>query len=275
MGKKRVVAMALLALLVGCTPGAPLSPADSSGSPTGSSGIRMEPYTSQEYGLRGVAPAGWVEGEPSSFYRGTWPQDPTQLMEQAFPGMTLEWVTIQTVLPGLRRQALPASTGTRSSPGLTWQLYAMDLRLPEAGLVAVDLALAADDRGVYIIVLLTRPQEAQSLHEAVFLPAVEALEPFSPTSRDWVTAQSLLAAYYPDRGPANNIYFAPLGEAGPPLQVLEGTLAVPEFYMQSHYLPADAPTVGHGRHPYRTDARHAFPPGHSAYRLSRSNQPLG
>ena len=39
----------------------------------------------------------------------------------------------------------------------------------------MDFALAEDDQGVYIVILLARPEEAQALREAVLLPAVEAL----------------------------------------------------------------------------------------------------
>ncbi len=203
--------------------------------------ISMVPYTSENYGFHGVAPAGWREIQPATFARGDWPVDPTALFLQAFPGITADWLIAQSVLPQLGIAELPSGSGTYQSTALTWELYVAEARPPDVGRVRVAVATAEDDAGVYLAALVTSPDEHDSMYDTVFLPALEAMEPPSAEQRDKVAAEALLAADYQGDGPVNNRYFAPIGEAELPLHQLEGRLTVPEFEMQARYLPTDTP----------------------------------
>jgi predicted small lipoprotein YifL len=60
--------------------------------------ITLMPYTSEEMGIRGVVPAGWVEVKPGHFQPapGT---DPTLLGQVAFPGVPLEQIAAATQFP--------------------------------------------------------------------------------------------------------------------------------------------------------------------------------
>ena len=57
---------------------------------TGSGVVIMAPFTSDEMGIRGAVPQGWIEVQPGVFARGTSSTDQTGLTLQSAPGMTVE-----------------------------------------------------------------------------------------------------------------------------------------------------------------------------------------
>ncbi len=138
-------------------------------------GIDLVPFSSDTFGVEGVLPAGWSEVGPGVYARGAGAADLTSLIIQAAPGMTAEALT-NVLLRQLGIASLPDSTGTLATEAYTWTLYAIDVA--QAGLnIRVDLALAEDDRGVTLVLLQTLADEYNTLHDAVFLPVVEALAP--------------------------------------------------------------------------------------------------
>ncbi len=56
-------------------------------------------------------------------------------------------------------------------------MYTVEVSQPIIGKATLDIALAETDAGVYAVALATRSSEHAALHEAVFLPAVQALAP--------------------------------------------------------------------------------------------------
>jgi serine/threonine-protein kinase len=77
---------------------------------------------------------------------------------------------------------------------LTWDLYNVELEWPNAGTLVWDAALAEGDTGVYMIVLVTLAAEHEPLHNAVFVPAVDALVPAMITEEQAAAAPATLAA---------------------------------------------------------------------------------
>ena len=137
--------------------------------------VTLEPFTDDALGISGVAPVGWTEVEPGFFARATSAMDQTALAQQALPGATSTDLSaaLQTTF-GLEK--FPESVGGRESPALAWDLYRFEIEVGGAKL-ALAVALADDDAGVYLVMLMARPDESDTLYETVFLPVVDALAP--------------------------------------------------------------------------------------------------
>jgi hypothetical protein len=213
---------ALLALLLA------LAACGAKASPT-SADIILVPFASERFGLSGVVPEGWSEVEPGILVRGTASDDVTQLIIQSFPDMTSDWAVTALVLPPLGLETLPESVGSIDSATLTWVQHTVDAELPDMGRVVVDLALADGNAGVYVVALVTGPDDYDTLHEMVFLPAVKAIELAAHDRRDRLVTAELMDVQTEGQGPVHNVYFMPIGESAPALHTLEGTLTVPEF----------------------------------------------
>ena len=64
----------------------------------------------------------------------------------------------------------PSSAGVREANGISWTLYAVEVQS-----LLVDFALAESNGLGLIVVLQSAAKEHESLYQAVFLPAVDAL----------------------------------------------------------------------------------------------------
>ena len=115
--------------------------------------MALVPFTSQAWSIRGVAPEGWVEIEPGHFSGAEWPFK--QLMYEFFPGQNAENVIATAVLPRLGIDALPETAGANANGVLDWDLYATQVTPEEDLTIAVDLALAETDSGVYMVGMVT------------------------------------------------------------------------------------------------------------------------
>jgi len=133
----------------------------------GSGWIAMTPFTSDEYGIRGVVPPGdWIE-------QGA-------LVQQSFPGTMDELVSVLLAQTSLDK--VPEPAGSYRGAALTWSLYAFETQVTEVGpeTVRVDLALAEGGSASYLVAMVTLPdayEENESLVKTVFLHAVYALAP--------------------------------------------------------------------------------------------------
>jgi formylglycine-generating enzyme required for sulfatase activity len=161
-----LVLLAMLPGMAGC--GEKIDPTPPVLAPPDLADITLVPYTSQELGISGVVPAGWVEVKPGHFQPspGT---DPTLLGQVAFPGVPLERIAAAS--------RFPESAGCMETADLTWELYQDELQWPDAGTLAWDVALAEDKAGTYLVTLVTPASEGETLYETVFLPAIGALAP--------------------------------------------------------------------------------------------------
>ena len=71
---------------------------------------------------------------------------------------------------GLDPELEPATSAETGS--LTWDLYSFEIQGYPA-----DLALAEDGEKAYFVFLISPPDEHETLHKQLFLPAVDALVP--------------------------------------------------------------------------------------------------
>jgi hypothetical protein len=138
--------------------------------------LKPEPFASQHFDVSGIVPEGWAEAAPGTYLRSTPPADPTSLTQKSYPGMTIDELTA-VLWPALGLDELPASMDSRETPAFAWDLYATEVEVPGVGTVMVDLALAETDVATYLVLSQSLADEYDALHEAVFLPAVDALAP--------------------------------------------------------------------------------------------------
>jgi pimeloyl-ACP methyl ester carboxylesterase len=139
--------------------------------------IELQPFTDKAYGIRGVLPAGWANVGPGLFVRLSDKGDLAYLLINKLPNLPLD----QHLTPRLQRlglDALPESSGHYETAAFTWDLYAFEGNVPSlGGKATVDYAIAQTDAGIYLVGLYAPPSEYEGLHEAVFLPVVDALAP--------------------------------------------------------------------------------------------------
>jgi len=140
--------------------------------------LRLVSFTNEDFGIGGVVPEGWAEIAPGVYARGQGPTDLTRLIQQAAPGATAAQITA-ALLPQLGIEELPESSGTHESAAFEWNLYVIEVEVPRVGTVVVDLALTETDAAAYVVLLQAQPADYEALHEAVFLPAVDALAPLA------------------------------------------------------------------------------------------------
>ncbi len=140
--------------------------------------ITLAPFADPTLGLQGLAPEGWREAGPGVYVRGRSALDVATLVQQvAPPNMSLE--DFQAMLATqLTVEALPESVGTLETEAYTWTLYVV----PVSALgmdITVDVALTEGEAGIVLALLQCLTAEYETLHQAVFLPAVEALAPLA------------------------------------------------------------------------------------------------
>jgi len=145
--------------------------------PTGELGtVELEPFTNETMDIQGLVPQGWQEVAPGVYTRGEGSTDLVSLIQQAAPGMTGEQL-VGILEQQLGLESLPEIADTYESAAFTWEMYVIEVEAPGVGTVMVDLALAETDEAAYVVLLQTLPDEYEALHEAIFVPAVEALAP--------------------------------------------------------------------------------------------------
>lgn len=139
--------------------------------------VQMKPFTSEAYGIRGVLPVGWVNVSPGLFTRLNSNGDLAFLTLLKLPNLPLD----QHFTPRLQRlgiDELPEVTDHYTTAALTWDLYTFEGNMLSLGrTVVVDYGISETDVGIYFVGLYALPNEYEGLHEAVFLPVVDALVP--------------------------------------------------------------------------------------------------
>jgi CubicO group peptidase (beta-lactamase class C family) len=150
--------------------------------------VIMAPFTSDNLGLRGVVPQGWIEVESGVFARGTSATDRTALILQSAPGVAVEELAAAAAAQ-LGFERLPERAGIYSGSSLTWDLYSFDAQIEDLGSETsrVNLALATHDSVTYAVALIASPQDyaAQApLFETVFSHVLYALAPVERSVAD-------------------------------------------------------------------------------------------
>jgi sulfatase modifying factor 1 len=168
MKQKAYTLLALLAMVLGmvaCSEQAVLAPVATHNP----ADIALVPYTSEEMGIRGIVPEGWVKVKPGQF-QPVPVSDPTLLGQIAFPGATIEQV--------METGRFPERVGSMETADFTWGLHHAELEWPDnVGTLVFDVALAEADAGAYLVALVALADEHDALYDGVFMPAVRALGP--------------------------------------------------------------------------------------------------
>ena len=166
---KRLTHRVVLAIVVAALALPPMSPALAQGD------VTLVPFTSEAFGIAGLVPEGWAEAAPGVYVRGSSPTDLTSLIQQAAPGMAA------AQLLGLLRAQLglaeaPERVDSYESAAFVWDLYRVEVEVPGMGAIHVSIALAETESASFVVLLQALEDEYELLHEAVFLPVVEALD---------------------------------------------------------------------------------------------------
>jgi hypothetical protein len=168
MKPKVYTLLALLAMVLGMAACSEKAPFALIGTPYPSD-ITLVPYTSEEMGIRGVMPEGWVDVKPGQF-QGAPGADPTLLGQVAFPGATMEQV--------MDAGQFPERVGSMETADFTWGLHHAEFEWPGGvGTLVFDVALTEADAGAYLVALVALADDHDALYDGVFVPAVEALGP--------------------------------------------------------------------------------------------------
>jgi hypothetical protein len=130
----------------------------------------LEDYTDEARGFQGVIPAGWQELQPANLARGKNALDPAYFVLESQPGTAADLLADVLSQLGMDPELEPISTEEVGS--FTWDIYTFEL-----GGNPVDLALAEGGGKAYFVILISPPEEHETLYEGLFLPAVEAMAP--------------------------------------------------------------------------------------------------
>ena len=132
--------------------------------------IILAPFTSEDFGIRGVVPAGWVEFVPGGYKRAA--SDDVALYQQAAGG----GATAESVLGALSEElgldGPPRPSGAMETGGGAWSLFEVEARGQ-----SFDIAVAEHGGTVVAVVLRSLPALRSFYRDEVFLPAVEAVAP--------------------------------------------------------------------------------------------------
>jgi pimeloyl-ACP methyl ester carboxylesterase len=122
-----------------------------------------------QFGYTSLIPEGWSEISIGTYAEGM--TATTAIVQLAVPNSNI--ASMQQLLGGqFNIDEFPEPTTTVDANGLTWELYEVEV-VGQSG----DLALAEDDNGAYVILLISTPIDRDANYEAIFLPIVEAFVP--------------------------------------------------------------------------------------------------
>jgi CubicO group peptidase (beta-lactamase class C family) len=145
--------------------------------------IELEPFSNDAMGIQGLVPQGWQEVAPGVYARSSGPTDLVSIVQQAAPGTTAEQIA-DLLKTQLGFEELPAPGDSLETDAFVWDLYQIEIEVPGVGSVMIALALAETEQGVYLVLLQASPDEYETLHEAVFVPAVKALAATAPEEEE-------------------------------------------------------------------------------------------
>ncbi len=135
--------------------------------------IKMVAYTNTEMGYASVVPDGWQDSGDGVFARAQSSLDETALLQMSGQNVSSRTVG-QAILTSLGAGTLPRTGETYAGATLTWQVYRMSVTL-QGQSFRIALGLADANNRAFIVLLLSMPDEADSLYKDVFLPALNAM----------------------------------------------------------------------------------------------------
>lgn len=175
--------------------------------------ITLEPVTLDQFGIEALVPTGWTAAGPGLYARGQTADDGVLLAVQSAQ-LRMDGL-LQALLPQLGLTEAPEAVGELTTGAFTWTLYQEDVEVPQFGTIRLDLALAQGDGISYVVLVQSAADEYDALHEQVFLPVLDAIQP--------ITAPEATAA--PDQPFTSEAVTFPGGAED---VTLAGTLTLPE-----------------------------------------------
>lgn len=151
--------------------------------PTSAQDDAFTPFHSEIYEISGIFPDGWTEVGTGVYVSPEYYSNPVPLT------LLIQTTSLDTTpaemlvfLEGmLEMTAAPTPTDSLETDSFDWQLYEAHIDTDYHGTVPVDIALASDERLVYVVLLVTYVDDRADHYQSIFVPAVEALAPYPPT----------------------------------------------------------------------------------------------
>ncbi|MEL6307113.1 MAG: hypothetical protein AAFR81_12670 [Chloroflexota bacterium] len=138
----------------------------------------MVAFVAPALDVQGLRPATWVERQdaPGVFLRGSDPLDITGIIMQARPGTADE--LLREFAGSFSIENIPTSESTIEGEFFTFDYYQLERPRGE-GSILIDIAVAesVDDERVYYVLMQTVDAFYDTLHESVFMPAVQWFGP--------------------------------------------------------------------------------------------------
>lgn len=133
--------------------------------------IELEPYSNDAFGISGEKPVGWEELAPGTYARGASALDQTVIIQQAAPpGLGVEGL-LGVLTSQLGLDETPVQSGEYADAnGRTWALFSSEFQgFP------INMGFFEDDNGLFIIIMISEGNETETLYDAVFVPAMDAI----------------------------------------------------------------------------------------------------
>ena len=144
--------------------------------------IPLVEWSSEAFGLTGLAPEGWTEASPGVWLRQNEATDPTLLAMQAVDAAAS--AVVQSVLPQMGISALPEPVDPVVTEAFSFEVYVIENAVPGVGDLKQDFAISEDNGRTTILWLATLATDYDALHAGVFLPALDALSPLASDADD-------------------------------------------------------------------------------------------
>lgn len=134
------------------------------------------PFSDDAFGIQGIIPEGWVSIDSGIYAPSSSSTTPTFLALQTAPVSSDRfWAA---VLPQFGLETVPEAVGTLQTDAFKWTLYQFDGT--QGGIpVRVSAALAERNNKTVAAFLISAPDEAEAMHDALFMPVVNAVAPLA------------------------------------------------------------------------------------------------
>jgi hypothetical protein len=135
--------------------------------------IKLTPFTDKQMGFSGVVPDGWKQISAGAYSPNGKLTDSTAIIHQAAPIPADMLVNLlESQFASNEIKAKFEKTATRSANDIDWDIYSTSISIAD-----VDLAVGTQGSMTYLILLQAPKNDHAVWYEAVFLPAIDALQP--------------------------------------------------------------------------------------------------
>jgi hypothetical protein len=139
--------------------------------------VEMTTFANLDLGLRGIRPVGWNQVQPGVFLRQRDPVDLTTLVQLSVPESRADEV-FSLLSDQLNLPELPQPNDTIETDDLTWDVYTLETQSNNQTMT-VDIGLADGETRTYMVIMRINERFYPNYHEKVFVPVVQAIEPFN------------------------------------------------------------------------------------------------